>query len=80
MTTTIERRVTTTTDPDRVFAYLADFRNAKQWDSGTTSCELVSGDGGPGTVYRNVSAFAGTTVGRSSTIICRDSVGSRSSW
>ncbi|GAA4400352.1 hypothetical protein GCM10023153_27760 [Ornithinibacter aureus] len=52
----------TATDPDRVFAYLTDFRNAKQWDSGTTSCEVVLGDGGPGTVYRNVSEFAGTTV------------------
>jgi uncharacterized protein YndB with AHSA1/START domain len=62
VSTTIERTVTTTTNPARVFAYLVDFRNAEQWDSGTTSCELVSGDGGPGTVYRNVSEFAGNTV------------------
>ena len=62
MITTIERTVTTTTSPDTVFAYLADFRNAEHWDSGTTSCELISGDGGPGTVYRNVSEFAGNTV------------------
>ena len=62
MSTTIERTVTTTTSPEKVFAYLVDFTNAEQWDSGTKSCELVSGDGGPGTVYRNVSEFAGNTV------------------
>jgi uncharacterized protein YndB with AHSA1/START domain len=62
VTTTIERTVTTTTSPEKVFEYLVDFRNAEQWDSGTKSCELVSGDGGPGTVYRNVSEFAGNTV------------------
>ena len=62
MSTTIERTVTTTTSPETVFAYLVDFRNAQHWDSGTTSCELVSGAGGPGTVYRNVSEFAGNTV------------------
>jgi uncharacterized protein YndB with AHSA1/START domain len=62
VSTTIERTVTTTTSPEKVFAYLVDFTNAEQWDSGTKSCELVSGDGGPGTVYRNVSEFAGNTV------------------
>lgn len=60
--TTIERTVTTKAAPDTVFPYLVDFRNATQWDSGTKSCELVSGDGGPGTVYKNVSAFAGNEV------------------
>lgn len=60
--TTLERTVTTTAPPEKVFPYLVDFRNATEWDSGTVSCELVSGDGGPGTVYRNVSKFAGNTV------------------
>lgn len=60
--TTIERTVATTASPERVFAYLLDFRNATEWESGTRSCELVSGDGGPGTVYRNVSHFAGSEV------------------
>lgn len=60
--TTIERTVATTASPERVFAYLLDFRNTTEWDSGTRSCELVSGDGGPGTVYRNVSHFAGNDV------------------
>src|SRR5512139_3870910 len=62
MSTTIERTVATPAPPEKVFPYLLDFRNATEWDSGTESCELVSGDGGPGTVYRNVSKFAGNTV------------------
>ena len=62
MSPTIERTVTTAAPPEKVFPYLVDFRNATEWDSGTESCELVSGDGGPGTVYRNVSTFAGNTV------------------
>ena len=60
--TTIERTVSTTAPPERVFAYLLDFRHTTQWDAGTVSCERVSGDGGPGTVYRNVSQFAGNTI------------------
>jgi uncharacterized protein YndB with AHSA1/START domain len=62
MSTVIERTVTTTSPPEQVFPYLVDFRNAQEWDSGTKTCELVSGDGGPGTVYRNVSEFVGNTV------------------
>jgi uncharacterized protein YndB with AHSA1/START domain len=62
MSTVIERTVTTTSPPEKVFAYLVDFRNAQEWDSGTKTCERVSGDGGPGTVYRNVSEFMGNTV------------------
>ena len=62
MSPTIERTVTTTAAPEKVFPYLVDFRNATEWDSGTESCERVSGDGGPGTVYKNVSKFAGNTV------------------
>ena len=60
--TTIERTVSTTAPPEKVFAYLLDFRHTTEWDAGTVSCERVSGDGGPGTVYRNVSEFAGNTV------------------
>ena len=62
MTTTVERTIRTTAAPDVVFPYLVDFRNATEWDAGTVSCERVSGDGGPGTVYKNVSKFAGNTV------------------
>ncbi len=35
MSTTIERTVSTTTPPEKVFPYLVDFRNATEWDSGT---------------------------------------------
>ena len=61
MSPTIERTVTTTAAPEKVFPYLVDFRDATD-NSGTESCERVSGDGGPGTVYKNVSKFAGNTV------------------
>ena len=59
---TIERTVSTTTDAETVSTYLADFTNAEEWDSGTKSCALISGDGGVGTRYRNVSTFAERTV------------------
>lgn len=60
--TTLRRTVHTSTPPDRVYPYLADFRNAAEWDSGTVSCELVDGDGGVGSRYRNTTRFAGRTV------------------
>ncbi|SDO60369.1 Polyketide cyclase / dehydrase and lipid transport [Pedococcus dokdonensis] len=59
---TVQRTVSTTTPPSRALPYLLDFENAVEWDSGTVSCELLSGDGGPGTVWHNVSKFAGRTV------------------
>ena len=62
MTMTVERTIRTTAPPEDVLPYLADFRNATEWDAGTVSCERVSGDGGVGTVYKNVSKFAGNTV------------------
>lgn len=57
--TTITRTVRTQADAQQVFDYLLDFRNALEWDSGTVSCDLLSGDGGVGTTYRNVSTFMG---------------------
>jgi len=60
--TTLQRTVRTDAPPEVVLPYLLDFRNAPEWDSGTVSCDLVSGDGGVGTIYRNVSSFAGSTV------------------
>ncbi len=62
MTEIVERTVHTHTAPGLVAAYLADFRNAVEWDAGTVSCDLVTGDGGPGSHYRNVSRFAGREV------------------
>ena len=58
------RTFTTSTAPDVVYAFLADFENATKWDPGTVECERLEGDGGVGTRYRNVSSFLGrrTTV------------------
>ena len=60
--TTLHRRVETRAAADVAFAFLADFENAPEWDSGTKSCTRVDGEGGPGTTYRNVSEFVGRTV------------------
>ena len=59
---TLHRTVETTATADAVFADLADFENALHWDSGTVTCVRLTGDGGPGTTYRNVSTFVGRTV------------------
>jgi carbon monoxide dehydrogenase subunit G len=56
------RTFTTTSPPDVVYAYLADFANAEEWDPGTVECRRVEGDGGVGTRYRNVSSFLGRTT------------------
>lgn len=59
VTKTIERTITVDRPADRVWNYLSDFRSTNTWDPGTVKTEVISGDGGPGTVYRNVSKFAG---------------------
>ncbi|MBA2414329.1 MAG: SRPBCC family protein [Geodermatophilaceae bacterium] len=56
---TIRRTVVAAKPVDTVFAYLADFANAEEWDAGTLSCRRLSGDGGVGTTYENVSSFRG---------------------
>ncbi len=58
----VSRTFTTTASPEVAFAYLADFTNAEEWDPGTWSCERISGDGGVGTTYRNISSFLGREV------------------
>ena len=46
--------------PDQTFEYLADFRNAAEWDVNTGSSDLVSGDAlTEGAEYRVVTEFAG---------------------
>ena len=55
----IERTVTVDRSPAEVFAYLADFTTTMEWDPGTVRTTRVSGDGGVGTTYRNVSKFLG---------------------
>lgn len=55
----VQRVFTTTATPEAVFAYLADFTNAEEWDPGTVECTRSGGDGGVGTTYHNVSEFMG---------------------
>ncbi|MBA3525082.1 MAG: SRPBCC family protein [Geodermatophilaceae bacterium] len=62
---TIRRTVTAAKPLSVVYAYLADFANAQEWDAGTVSCRRISGDGGVGTRYENVSSFRG----RESTLV-----------
>jgi hypothetical protein len=42
-----------------LFAYFADFTTTNEWDPNTVKTTLISGDGGVGTRYHNVSAFNG---------------------
>jgi Polyketide cyclase / dehydrase and lipid transport len=56
------RHVTTGLTPAQAFSYLADFTTTTEWDPGTERTTRVSGDGGLGSRYRNVSRFAGRTV------------------
>jgi hypothetical protein len=42
-----------------VFRYLCDFTTTTDWDPATVVTELVVGDGGVGSRYRNVSRFLG---------------------
>jgi carbon monoxide dehydrogenase subunit G len=58
----VTRTFSTTASPEAAYAFLADFRNAEEWDPGTQSCERTGGDGGVGTTYRNVSSFLGREV------------------
>ena len=55
----ISRTVETTAAPAAVYAYLSDFANTTEWDPGTIETTRVSGDGGVGTVYKNISEFNG---------------------
>ena len=55
----IQREVTTSAPADRVFAYLSDFTTTTEWDPGTVRTTRLSGDGGVGTTYSNLSKFMG---------------------
>ena len=55
----LRRSVLTSAPPQQVFDYLSDFTTTMEWDPGTVRTERVSGDGGVGTTYRNVSKFLG---------------------
>lgn len=62
MKPSVSRTFTTTASLQAAYDYLKDFTHAEEWDPGTKTCERVSGDGGVGTVYRNVSSFLGREV------------------
>lgn len=57
----MQREITTTATPAKVFAYLSDFTTTEQWDPGSVRTTRISGDGGVGTRYANTSRFAGRT-------------------
>ncbi len=47
-------------DQQTIWDYLADFTTTEEWDPPTQTTVRVSGDGGVGTVYRNVSKILGS--------------------
>lgn len=65
----IDRTITVDVSAERVWAYMADFTNTEEWDPPTVSTERVSGDGGAGTVYRNVSRMLGKDVEITYTVV-----------
>ena len=53
----------TAKSPEDVFGYMADFRNAAEWDPATVSIAQTAGAGaGPGARYRLVTRFMGRPV------------------
>lgn len=69
---TIKRTMRTTTPPQQVWDYLADFENTEEWDPPTRRTVRVKGDGGTGTVYHNTSAVAGRETEISYTVVEHD--------
>lgn len=59
---TIERVIAVNKPAAVVWDYLSDFRSTNDWDPGTKQTTRESGDGGVGTVYKNISEFAGKEV------------------
>jgi len=53
----IIRTVTADVPRSVAFDYLSDFTTTTHWDPGTVSTKRLSGDGGVGTRYLNVSSF-----------------------
>ncbi len=59
---TITETVITPKPRDEVFAYVADFTTAAEWDPGVVASNRTSGDGGVGTTYSVTASFRGRTV------------------
>lgn len=55
----ITRSVVTQRPAQAVFAYLSDFTTTTEWDPGTVLTERITGDGGVGSRYLNISKFNG---------------------
>lgn len=68
----IERIITVPGDREQIWAYLSDFTHTEEWDPPTRTTERVSGDGGVGTRYRNVSTFLGKETEATYTVVGYD--------
>ncbi|MFT4048860.1 MAG: SRPBCC family protein [Solirubrobacterales bacterium] len=55
----IHREIPVRRPAREVFEFMRDFTTTEQWDPGTVSTDRISGDGGVGTRYLNVSRFLG---------------------
>ena len=69
---TIERTIMTDAPPNRVWEYLSDFTTSEEWDPVTTSTVREHGDGGIGTVYRNVGRILGQELEIEYTVVEHD--------
>ncbi len=58
----VERTFTVARPIGEVFTYLSDFTTTHDWDPGTLETTRISGDGGLGTTYSNLSKFMGRRV------------------
>jgi len=65
----IERTIAVPIATQRVWDYVVDFTNTVEWDPPTESTVRVRGDGGVGTVYRNVSKVLGNSVETEYTVV-----------
>ena len=65
----IERTITVPGDRQQIWDFLSDFTTTEEWDPPTRSTERVSGDGGVGTRYRNVSTFLGKETEATYTVV-----------
>ena len=66
---TVDREVTTRTDPQRVWEFLSDFTTTEQWDPPTVRTVRTTGHGGVGTVYENTSRILGRDTDITYTVV-----------
>ena len=59
-------------DLQRIWAYVSDFTTTEEWDPPTQTTVRVSGDGGVGTVYRNVSKVLGSETEVTYTVVAHE--------